>query len=55
MFAVRAGDLASAELLVAAGADVNIEFAYGIGATASGATSKSPGQFGAPVTSSMTT
>ncbi len=34
MFAVRAGDLASAELLVAAGADVNVESAYGIGATA---------------------
>ena len=34
MFAVRAGDLASAEMLVAAGADVNIESAYGISATA---------------------
>ncbi len=34
MFAVRAGDLASAEMLVAAGADVNVESAYGLGATA---------------------
>ncbi len=33
MFAVRAGDLASAEMLVAAGADVNVESAYGISAT----------------------
>ncbi len=34
MFAVRAGDLASAEMLVAAGANVNVESAYGISATA---------------------
>ena len=34
MFATRVGDLASVELLVAAGADVNVESAYGIGATA---------------------
>jgi ankyrin repeat protein len=34
MFAVRAGDLASARMLVAAGADVNVEAAYGIAATA---------------------
>ena len=34
MFAVRAGDLASAQMLVAAGADVQIESAYGIDATA---------------------
>jgi ankyrin repeat protein len=33
LFAVRAGDLASAEMLVAAGADVNAESAYGLGAT----------------------
>jgi len=30
MFAARAGDLASVELMVAAGADVNVESAYGI-------------------------
>ena len=34
MFAVRAGDLASSQMLVAAGADVNVESAYGISATA---------------------
>ena len=34
MFAVRAGDLASAEMIVAAGADVNVESAYGVDATA---------------------
>ncbi len=34
MFAVRAGDLASAVMLVTAGADVNVESAYGIDATA---------------------
>ena len=34
LFAVRAGDVASVELLMAAGADVNVESAYGLGATA---------------------
>ena len=34
MFAVRAGDLASAGMLVAAGADVSVESAYGLSATA---------------------
>jgi ankyrin repeat protein len=34
LFAVRAGDLASVEMLVAVGADVNVESAYGLGATA---------------------
>ncbi len=34
LFAVRSGDLASVEMLVAAGADVNVESAYGLGATA---------------------
>lgn len=34
MFAVRAGDLASTEMIVGAGADVNVESAYGINATA---------------------
>ena len=33
MFAARAGDLASVELMLAAGADVNVESAYGISAT----------------------
>ena len=33
MFAARAGDVVSTELLLAAGADVNVEAAYGISAT----------------------
>ncbi len=33
MFAARAGDRASVELMIAAGADVNVESAYGISAT----------------------